>query len=82
MWEGWTGVPKGAHLRASLPLLLLLSRLLVLGLIELSWNTYPSTPCSSMALHLCHAVILLQLWLTSRSLPETSQPFEPSKKAS
>ncbi|XP_072496558.1 dol-P-Man:Man(5)GlcNAc(2)-PP-Dol alpha-1,3-mannosyltransferase isoform X2 [Notamacropus eugenii] len=59
-----------------------LLRLLVLGLIELSWNTYPSTPCSSMALHLCHAVILLQLWLSSRSLPEDSQPFEPSKKTS
>ncbi|XP_078010794.1 dol-P-Man:Man(5)GlcNAc(2)-PP-Dol alpha-1,3-mannosyltransferase isoform X2 [Phascolarctos cinereus] len=58
-----------------------LLRLLVLGLIELSWNTYPSTPCSSMALHLCHAVILLQLWLGSKALPETSHPLQPSKKA-
>ncbi|XP_036621735.1 dol-P-Man:Man(5)GlcNAc(2)-PP-Dol alpha-1,3-mannosyltransferase [Trichosurus vulpecula] len=58
-----------------------LFRLLVLGLIELSWNTYPSTPCSSMALHLCHAVILLQLWLGSRALPEASQTLQPSKKA-
>ncbi|XP_056675882.1 dol-P-Man:Man(5)GlcNAc(2)-PP-Dol alpha-1,3-mannosyltransferase isoform X2 [Monodelphis domestica] len=58
-----------------------LLRLLVLGLIELSWNTYPSTSCSSATLHLCHAVILLQLWLGSKTLPETSQPLQHSRKA-
>ncbi|XP_038599879.1 dol-P-Man:Man(5)GlcNAc(2)-PP-Dol alpha-1,3-mannosyltransferase isoform X2 [Tachyglossus aculeatus] len=57
-----------------------LLRLLVLGLIELSWNTYPSTPCSSAALHICHAVILLQLWLHSAALLKPSQPPRPSKK--
>ena len=38
-------------------------RVLVLGVIELCWNTYPSTVASSMALHVCHAVILFGLWL-------------------
>ncbi|XP_008060959.1 dol-P-Man:Man(5)GlcNAc(2)-PP-Dol alpha-1,3-mannosyltransferase isoform X1 [Carlito syrichta] len=50
-----------------------LLRLLVLGLIELSWNTYPSTSCSSAALHLCHAVILLQLWLGPQPFPKSIQ---------
>ncbi|KAM4695138.1 dol-P-Man:Man(5)GlcNAc(2)-PP-Dol alpha-1,3-mannosyltransferase isoform 2-T2 [Discoglossus pictus] len=39
-----------------------LAKILILGLIELSWNTFPSTSLSSVALHLCHAAILLQLW--------------------
>ncbi|ELK00761.1 Dolichyl-P-Man:Man(5)GlcNAc(2)-PP-dolichyl mannosyltransferase [Pteropus alecto] len=55
-----------------------LLRLLVLGLIELSWNTYPSTSCSSAALHVCHAVILLQLWLGPQPFPKSIQH---SKKA-
>uniref|UniRef100_A0A7N5KB74 Dol-P-Man:Man(5)GlcNAc(2)-PP-Dol alpha-1,3-mannosyltransferase n=1 Tax=Ailuropoda melanoleuca TaxID=9646 RepID=A0A7N5KB74_AILME len=55
-----------------------LLRLLVLGLIELSWNTYPSTSCSSVALHICHAVILLQLWLGPQPFPKSIQH---SKKA-
>ncbi|GAB5576613.1 dol-P-Man:Man(5)GlcNAc(2)-PP-Dol alpha-1 [Prionailurus iriomotensis] len=54
------------------------SGLLVLGLIELSWNTYPSTSCSSAALHICHAVILLQLWLGPQPFPRSIQH---SKKA-
>ncbi|XP_060260994.1 dol-P-Man:Man(5)GlcNAc(2)-PP-Dol alpha-1,3-mannosyltransferase isoform X2 [Ovis aries] len=55
-----------------------LLRLLVLGLIELSWNTYPSTSCSSATLHACHAVILLQLWLGPQPFPKT---IPHSKKA-
>nr|XP_048309742.1 dol-P-Man:Man(5)GlcNAc(2)-PP-Dol alpha-1,3-mannosyltransferase isoform X1 [Myodes glareolus] len=51
-----------------------LLRLLVLGLIELSWNTYPSTSFSSASLHICHAVILLQLWLSPQSSPKNIQP--------
>ncbi|CAJ0941729.1 unnamed protein product [Ranitomeya imitator] len=39
-----------------------LARILILGLIELSWNTFPSTAMSSGALHLCHVAILLHLW--------------------
>ncbi|CAD7013871.1 unnamed protein product [Ceratitis capitata] len=33
-------------------------RLLLLGLIELCWNTYPSTDLSSALLHLCHFLLL------------------------
>lgn len=36
-------------------------RLLLLGIIELCWNTYPSTHYSSLALHGCHIVILVGL---------------------
>uniref|UniRef100_A0A8C1EHZ4 Dol-P-Man:Man(5)GlcNAc(2)-PP-Dol alpha-1,3-mannosyltransferase n=1 Tax=Cyprinus carpio carpio TaxID=630221 RepID=A0A8C1EHZ4_CYPCA len=51
LWSG--GVKKLAHLL----------RVLILGLIELSWNTYPSTNYSSLSLHVCHFIILLCLWL-------------------
>ncbi|XP_014898106.1 dol-P-Man:Man(5)GlcNAc(2)-PP-Dol alpha-1,3-mannosyltransferase isoform X2 [Poecilia latipinna] len=51
LWSG--GVKKLAHLL----------RVLILGLIELSWNTYPSTNSSSASLHVCHLIILLCLWL-------------------
>ncbi|XP_061099658.1 dol-P-Man:Man(5)GlcNAc(2)-PP-Dol alpha-1,3-mannosyltransferase [Conger conger] len=53
LWSG--GVKKLAHLL----------RVLILGLIELSWNTYPSTVYSSVALHVCHFIILASLWLSS-----------------
>ncbi|RXM99751.1 Dol-P-Man:Man(5)GlcNAc(2)-PP-Dol alpha-1,3-mannosyltransferase [Acipenser ruthenus] len=39
-----------------------LLRVLILGLVELSWNTYPSTVYSSAVLHACHLIILLSLW--------------------
>ncbi|RXN05311.1 dol-P-Man:Man(5) c(2)-PP-Dol alpha-1,3-mannosyltransferase [Labeo rohita] len=51
LWSG--GVKKLAHLL----------RVLILGLVELSWNTYPSTNYSSLSLHVCHFIILLCLWL-------------------
>ena len=38
------------------------TRLLILGVIELCWNTYPSTVVSSVSLHVCHAVLLGALW--------------------
>ncbi|CAG5896774.1 unnamed protein product [Menidia menidia] len=60
LWSG--GVKKLAHLL----------RVLILGLIELSWNTYPSTNSSSAALHVCHLIILLCLWLAPPLL-STSQ---------
>lgn len=50
LWSG--GFKKLAHLL----------RVLILGLVELSWNTYPSTIYSSAALHLCHLIMLLSLW--------------------
>jgi len=34
-------------------------RLLLLGLIEMCWNTYPSTVYSSAGLHCCHLVLLI-----------------------
>jgi len=37
-------------------------KLLILGVIELCWNTYPSTVASSITLHICHAVLLGALW--------------------
>ena len=33
-------------------------KLLMWGLIELAWNTYPSTMWSSALLHLCHVTML------------------------
>ncbi|NP_001171840.1 dolichyl-P-Man:Man(5)GlcNAc(2)-PP-dolichyl mannosyltransferase [Saccoglossus kowalevskii] len=39
-------------------------RILLLGIIELCWNTYPSTDYSSIALHVCHVIILPGLWLS------------------
>jgi len=52
-------------------------RLLLLGVVELAWNTYPSTDFSSASLHLCHIVLLLALFIgtspwigTSPSAPE------------
>ena len=36
-------------------------RLLILGLIELCWNTYPSTSVSSGLLNMLHLVILTAL---------------------
>lgn len=38
------------------------SKLCILGAIELSWNTYPSTDFSSLLLHVCHAILLFKLW--------------------
>lgn len=37
-------------------------RILLLGCIELSWNTYPSTVFSSSFLHVSHFVLLSSLW--------------------
>ncbi|TNN67794.1 Dol-P-Man:Man(5)GlcNAc(2)-PP-Dol alpha-1,3-mannosyltransferase [Liparis tanakae] len=58
-----------------------LLRVLILGLIELSWNTYPSTNGSSAALHVCHLIILLCLWLAwpLPAAPEETQEPEPVK---
>lgn len=34
-------------------------RFLILGIIELCWNTYPLTNLSSLTLHLCHFIVLI-----------------------
>uniref|UniRef100_A0A8W8KG43 dolichyl-P-Man:Man5GlcNAc2-PP-dolichol alpha-1,3-mannosyltransferase n=1 Tax=Magallana gigas TaxID=29159 RepID=A0A8W8KG43_MAGGI len=44
-------------------------KLLILGVIELCWNTYPSTVISSSLLHLCHAFMLLTLWFSPDYTP-------------
>jgi len=36
-------------------------RLLILGLIELCWNTYPSKVWSSLCLHICHITLFIGL---------------------
>ena len=36
-------------------------RLLLLGVIEMCWNTFPSTSLSSLALHVSHLVLLAGL---------------------
>jgi alpha-1,3-mannosyltransferase len=41
-------------------------RLLILGVIELCWNTYPSTIYSSGALHVCHLVLIFGLLFYSK----------------
>ncbi|KAK6176852.1 hypothetical protein SNE40_015073 [Patella caerulea] len=52
-------------------------KVLILGVIELSWNTYPSTILSSSLLHGCHAILLLGLWFSS-SFDEKAKE-EPKK---
>ncbi|NWS65604.1 ALG3 mannosyltransferase, partial [Crotophaga sulcirostris] len=54
-------------------------RVLLLGVIELCWNTYPSTVCSSLSLHICHGLILLQLWYGTAPLPAPHTPA-PSRR--
>ncbi|NWH68357.1 ALG3 mannosyltransferase, partial [Geococcyx californianus] len=62
-------------------------KVLLLGVIELCWNTYPSTICSSLSLHICHGLILLQLWYGTASSPAvptaapSRRPTAISKKA-
>ncbi|NXU07329.1 ALG3 mannosyltransferase, partial [Buphagus erythrorhynchus] len=54
-------------------------KVLLLGVIELCWNTYPSTVCSSLSLHICHGLILLQLWYGTAPMPVSHTP-PPSRK--
>ncbi|NWW50452.1 ALG3 mannosyltransferase, partial [Pedionomus torquatus] len=54
-------------------------RVLLLGVIELCWNTYPSTVCSSLCLHICHGLVLLQLWYGTAPTPAPHTP-PPSRK--
>ncbi|NXW55637.1 ALG3 mannosyltransferase, partial [Eurystomus gularis] len=62
-------------------------KVLLLGVIELCWNTYPSTVCSSLSLHICHGLVLLQLWYGTapppvmHTLPPSRRPGAISKKA-
>ncbi|KAL6467879.1 hypothetical protein MHYP_G00235560 [Metynnis hypsauchen] len=67
LWSG--GVKKLAHLL----------RVLILGLIELAWNTYPSTTYSSVSLHVCHLIMLLCLWLNPTPTPQALQTESQNK---
>ena len=40
---------------------MLCSRVVLLGVLESCWNTFPSTEASSLSLHVCHGLILLGL---------------------
>ncbi|PIK58852.1 dolichyl-P-Man:Man(5)GlcNAc(2)-PP-dolichyl mannosyltransferase [Apostichopus japonicus] len=55
-------------------------RLLILGLIELCWNTYPSTSGSSATLHVCHFILLVGLWLKKDHVRVTDDPKEKGKE--
>ena len=48
----------------------LFCRILLLGCIELSWNTYPSTVFSSSLLHVSHFVLLSSLWWSPLYTPQ------------
>ncbi|NXE83202.1 ALG3 mannosyltransferase, partial [Cochlearius cochlearius] len=54
-------------------------KVLLLGVIELCWNTYPSTVCSSLSLHICHGLVLLQLWYGTAPTPVPPTP-PPSRR--
>ncbi|XP_076196767.1 dol-P-Man:Man(5)GlcNAc(2)-PP-Dol alpha-1,3-mannosyltransferase [Aptenodytes patagonicus] len=54
-------------------------KVLLLGVIELCWNTYPSTVCSSLSLHICHGLVLLQLWYGTAPPPAPHTPL-PSRR--
>ncbi|NXX00855.1 ALG3 mannosyltransferase, partial [Larus smithsonianus] len=54
-------------------------KVLLLGVIELCWNTYPSTVCSSLSLHICHGLVLLQLWYGTAAPPALHTP-PPSRR--
>lgn len=56
------------------------ARLLILGVIELCWNTYPSTVISSISLHICHAAILGALWHAEPLFTKKTGSREENKK--
>ncbi|RMX55970.1 hypothetical protein pdam_00023997 [Pocillopora damicornis] len=56
------------------------ARLLILGVIELCWNTYPSTVISSISLHICHAAILGALWHSEPLFTKKTGSREENKK--
>uniref|UniRef100_A0A8C5M8Z9 Dol-P-Man:Man(5)GlcNAc(2)-PP-Dol alpha-1,3-mannosyltransferase n=1 Tax=Leptobrachium leishanense TaxID=445787 RepID=A0A8C5M8Z9_9ANUR len=58
-----------------------LAKILILGFIELSWNTFPSTIFSSCVLHLCHGAILLHLWYGAPP-DDTCTPSSTNTRAS
>lgn len=56
-------------------------KLCVLGFLELSWNTYPSTILSSCILHCCHLIILYGLYVNIPRGPSAKAIKENDSKA-
>ncbi|ESO11026.1 hypothetical protein HELRODRAFT_185299 [Helobdella robusta] len=55
-------------------------RLLLLGVIELCWNTYPSTIYSSLALHASHFILLISLIISERRRKDEIVEKEETRK--
>ncbi|XP_078373339.1 dol-P-Man:Man(5)GlcNAc(2)-PP-Dol alpha-1,3-mannosyltransferase-like [Oculina patagonica] len=55
------------------------AKLLILGVIELCWNTYPSTVTSSISLHICHAALLGALWFAEPLFADSKSSREETK---
>ncbi|GIY40484.1 dol-P-Man:Man(5)GlcNAc(2)-PP-Dol alpha-1,3-mannosyltransferase [Caerostris darwini] len=53
-------------------------KLFVLGVLELCWNTYPSTVLSSSMLHVCHLVILFNLLYHGCPVPYMKSKKKPA----
>ncbi|KAL0274816.1 UNVERIFIED_CONTAM: hypothetical protein PYX00_002851 [Menopon gallinae] len=56
-------------------------RLAILGLIEVCWNTYPSTNFSSSLLHICHIAILYGIYKYQREVLEPLSIMSKQKKS-
>ncbi|XP_065065002.1 dol-P-Man:Man(5)GlcNAc(2)-PP-Dol alpha-1,3-mannosyltransferase-like [Rhopilema esculentum] len=46
-------------------------KILILGLLELCWNTYPSTSASSLTIHACHLIIIIGLYVSKQKQKKT-----------
>lgn len=57
-------------------------RLAILGILELCWNTFPSTALSSLSLHFCHLAILYGIFKTQSKIVKEIQmvQYENEKK--
>ena len=58
------------------------TRLSLLGVLELCWNTFPSTIFSSVALQLCHIVLLVGLYLNRhQAAPAQAKSVQQTQKS-
>jgi len=60
-----------------------LFRVLLVVVIEIIWNIYPSNPISSLILFGCHLFLLYSLWgakMPPAFLPKQNLPHQPKKK--
>ncbi|KAI8446515.1 family 58 glycosyltransferase [Phakopsora pachyrhizi] len=58
----------------------LLLRLIVMSLMEYSWNVYPATTISSSILLVCNLMVLIGIWLSPNdSLREIDRPSKKSR---